>query len=275
MMHHGPAWSRLAMCGLLVSTSGCATTRVHPAFKERQRSIHVVAVLPPDVTVYRQTFRGDHELLHEQLPLITDVLIREIEASFRHKGYTVPHVNPTDPQLTQDSQLRSAIFNAQQVFAKRLEEIHRHWRFAKFDYAIGPEVNQFADLARSDVLVFSRCEGMKKSGGEIARDVTKTVLIAAATLGGLLVLYPTAVTIVGVGVVDGDSGDLLWYHSNVDTDQVRFDPTHLTKLAKVVRGLLKPFPRAGATTASAPTPVTSAAYAPGMTSVQPPPAATR
>lgn len=267
MSRRWPAWSRLAICGLLVAAPGCATARVHSVFKERQRSIHVVAALPPDVTVYRLTFKGDHELLHEHVPPMTATVIREIETSFRQKGYTVPHLDPADPQLTQDPQLRSAIFNAQQVFAKRLEEIHRHWRFATFDHTIGPEVNQFADLARSDALVFSRCEGVKKSGGEIARDVAKTTLIAAATLGGLLVIYPTAATIVQIGVVDGDTGELLWYHSNLNTDQARFDPTNTKKLAKVVRGLLKPFPRASTATAGVP----RSAPAPGTRPVLRPP----
>ena len=240
---HRSVWM-VVLGGALVTTTGCSTVRVHPAFQERQPSIHVVAALPPEVTVYRLTFKGDRELMHELIPPVAETIITTVEATFTAKGYKVPHLNPNDPELTQNAELRGAIFQAQQVFDKRLEEISRRGLRQPFTYTLGPEVNRFADMSRSDALLLSRCEGMKKSGGEIAKDVAKTLLIAVASLGHVFVAYPSSITVVQLAIVDGDTGDILWYHSNIDDQQVAFDVANARQLANVVKGLLEPFPKA-------------------------------
>ena len=47
--------------------AGCAIApyRAHPQFEERSRTIKTVALLPPDVKVYRLTAGGVRELMDE------------------------------------------------------------------------------------------------------------------------------------------------------------------------------------------------------------------
>lgn len=253
MMHRPRSLIYATIAALLSSTTGCATVRLHPAFQERQTAIRTIAALPPEVAIYRLTFKGDQELMPELIPVASDTIIHAAETTLRRKGYTVPHLNPNDPELTAD--VRAAMFDVQQIFTKRVEEMAKRGFPKRGAYSVGPEVNRFADMSRSDALLFAQCEGIKKSGGEITKDIAKTLLIGIATLGSLVMVYPTSATVLQLAVVDGNTGDILWYHSTLLSGKAEFDVANQRELAAKVQGLLKPFPRAaGATTARASTP---------------------
>lgn len=246
-----PVHSLTFVLVLLLGATGCATTvRVHPTFTERHATIRVIAAMPPAVTIYRVTFTGDQELMPELIPPAVSTIIETAEGALTQKGYTVPHLDPNDSALTQNAELQAAMFNVQQVFGKRLEEMARR-RFPRNEvYSLGPEVNRFADMSRSDVLLFAHCEGLKKSGGEITKDIAKTLLIGIATLGHFVPMYPTSATALQLAMVDGDTGDILWYHSTLLNGTAQCDVANRRQLAAIVKGLLAPFPRVATVAAS-------------------------
>ena len=93
-------------------------------------------------------------------------------------------------------------------------------------------------------MIFVRCFGYKKTGGEIAKDWAQSLLIGAVTLGNVMVIpYPSA-TVVQLGVIDGNTGDILWYADNSHTDQVAFDIAREKKLRKVIKQFASNFPKA-------------------------------
>lgn len=231
----------------LVVCSGCATAGVvatHPDFKTRRAHIHTMAVLPSKVEVYKLTFKGDREMMYDLLPPIAQWANQEIQTTFITRGYEMRSLRLTDEAFANHPELKQSLSTIQDIFNKRLEEYHHRWfpAFRAFTYSIGSEVNVFADHTDSDALVLMQCTGIKKTGGEITKDLAQSLLIAAATLGSVLVIQYPSITVIQMAVVDGNTGDILWYADN--TQDAAFDIANETHFRKTLRHMVSQFPKA-------------------------------
>ena len=239
-----------AIVGLIVlgCTSGCGTvpTIRHSGFKARHPSIRTMAITPPKVEVYKVTFQGDRKIMFDVIPSISQWIVEELKATFEKRGYRIQVMRVDDPAAAADPSLKSTLFTVQELFDQRIKESKKGF-FAllrKFQQVVGPDINVLADLTDSDAVIFVRCFGYKKTGGEIAKDWAQSLLIGAVTLGNVMVIpYPSA-TVVQLGVIDGNTGDILWYADNSHTDQVAFDIAREKKLRKVIKQFASNFPKA-------------------------------
>ncbi|MFH1857012.1 MAG: hypothetical protein ABH836_07330 [Candidatus Omnitrophota bacterium] len=231
--------TELLMVVFLASSSGCASYRVHPDFKERQKSIYSVAVLPPEIDVYKLSFRGDKDPMYDVIALATNQSKDEIEKIFKEKGYVVQRLDLSENRLQQDSELRSALYNIRELYKKTLDDICKR-RQKKFTYSVGADINQFADLANADVIVMLQSEGYKKTGGEIAKDIAKSILVLAATCGGFCMCSYYSAAIMNLSIIDGNTGDVLWYNNN--KAQQGIDMAKEKHVRNTIKSLLKAFP---------------------------------
>lgn len=236
---------RLTACvGLVaVATSGCATYLTHPEFKERQKTLQTVACLPPDVEVFKVAFTGTHETMPELYPAIKEQTVDGIRHVMEAKGYQWQPLDLSEAALDQAPDLRTTYHTIQQIYAKTLKDIKKR-RQKKFTYTIGAEINPMADYAQADALFLIKWVAYKKTGGEIAKDIAKTVLIAAVTFGTVLAFSPTSEAIAHVALIDGNTGDVLWYHENFQDTAV--DVAEEWQLTRTLNRLLKPFPKSAA-----------------------------
>jgi hypothetical protein len=223
----------------IISSSGCASYRVHPEFKERHKNIRSVAVMPPDIEVYKLTFKGDKEPMYEVIAVATKQSKDEIEKIFNDKGYQVQELNLSEEKLKDEPDLRSALFNIRELYKKTLGDIAKR-KQKKFTYSLGSDINQFADLANSDILVMMKAEGFKKTGGEIAKDIIKSTLIFAATLGSVFVHYTPSAAVIYLAVIDGNTGDILWFNNNQANPNI--DMAKEKHIRVTLKRLLKAFP---------------------------------
>ena len=238
-----------AIC--LLAASGCATLGPprHPEFKARHAHIRSMAILPPSVEVYKFTFKGEREMMYDSLPGLRQQATAELEQVLAKRGYHVQPLDLSEQALREDPELKRGLHTIQELFDKRIEEYSKKWfpRAHEFRYSVGSDINMFADRANSDALVFVRCQGIKKSGGEIAKDFAKTLLVAVATLGNAVVYYYPSVTVVQMGVIDGNTGDVLWYYHNLG--QGNFDIAREQRFRKELRSMISKFPKAASTKA--------------------------
>lgn len=225
-----------------LNISGCATYQVHPEFKERQKKIKTVSIMPPKVEAYILNFQGDKKMLSELVPIMSKTTIEQLEKVFSDKGYVVNKLDLSEENLIKNPDLRTSLFHINELFEKQLQDIQKRKK-SKFTYGVDAEANIFANAANTDVLIFTKEDGIKKSAGEIAKDVAKGLMVTAACLlvGAIYIPVPqTAVTVVQVAVVDGNDGAILWYNNNVATPN--YDPENQKQLAVLVRSLIAPFP---------------------------------
>jgi len=214
----------------------------------RHPKITRLATLPPKVEMYKITFRGDQELMHDLLPATEQQVADEVQATLAKRGYAV---RPLDQQtLAGNPDLKKNFYTVQELFEKEIARYNKRMfrTFRKFEYSIGAEVNPLADATESNALTIVRCQAFKKTGGEIAKDLAKSALIFAATLGGAVVYSYPSVTYIQVAVLDGDTGDLLWYVDNAGEIQGEpFDIAQEKRLRKSIRALISKFPKAAKT----------------------------
>lgn len=235
--------SRFVCLALILSvglgTSGCATYRMHPEFKERQKSLLTVAALPPDVEVYRLTFDGKKEPMYELYPQVSKGTLEALEGVFAEKGYQIRSLDLSEATLETKPELRSMLYNIREAYKKTLVDIRKR-PYDKFLYSLGPQVNPLADRANADALLLIKWEAYKKSGGEIAKDIAKAILIAAATLGNVVAIMPPSYATAHFALVDGNTGEILWYHHNLNNMAVNVEVHEQLTLA--ISRMIKPFP---------------------------------
>jgi len=231
----------------LAAAQGCASyqPRRHPDFTARHPLIKTVAILPPDILAQRLTFKGDREVLYELREPLQREVMEELAAVLPKRGFTVKALDVSEPVLQEQPALRQSLHIVGEVFNKRLSEYRKH-RLSPFAYSIGSEINVFADYAQSDVLIFVQAEGTRKTGGEVAKDWAKTVLLAAATLGSVVVVFSPSITVIQLAVLDGATGDLLWYTNNAG--DIEFDISKPKAFRRRIRNMISRFPKAGSIT---------------------------
>lgn len=223
--------------------SGCVKPyRIHPELKERQKDIFTAAVVDPEVEAYLLTFQGDQKRMHEVIPVMQNVTVDEINLTLEKKGYIVQRLDLTEENLNANPDLRSALFNSRKLFLKSINDINKRKK-KKFTYSIGSDVNIFAEESDADMLIFVREDGVKKSSGEVMKDVVKNVLIAAAfaVVGGTYVgSSQSHATVVHIAAVDSNDGALLWYVNNASYNN--YDPSNERHMKSLVKSLIKYLP---------------------------------
>lgn len=231
------------MGAFILNLCGCATPyNTHPEFKERHKSIRSAAIMPPEVDAYVLTFKGDKQRLHDVIPLMEKTTVEQIKEVLSEKGYEIKELDLSEESLERNPELRTSLFNVRKVFEKALADITKR-KQRKFTYSVGSDVNIFADRADCDILVFVKEEGVKKSAGEVAKDVAKGAVLSAACLlvGAIYIPIPQLfATLVHIAIVDSNDGAILWYSNN--SYNVNWNPENQTQIARLVKSLIKRFP---------------------------------
>lgn len=235
----------------VMTSSGCATWGPprHPDFKTRHAQMQALAILPPHIEAYRITFTGDNEMLYDLLPQVSQWSVEELAATLAKRGYAMKPLDASDPRFSEHPELKASLHTVQELFDKRMEEYQKRWFPGRFTYSVGSEVNVFADLADADVLVLVRCLGIRKSAGEMTKDIMKSLLIGVASLGSVMMIPYHAATVIQVAVIDGNTGDILWYYP---TQAMPFDIGDEHAFRNAIRTAAKAFPKAASLKAKAP-----------------------
>jgi len=230
MKHRVPL---ILFASLLIS--GCASYRIHPEFKERHPKILSMAVLPADFEVYRLSFKGDKDPMHDVTARANGVMADELSREIEKKGYKLQPMDFSEQALSQRPEVRSAWHTVKELHAKALSDFLKG-RQKKFTYTLGPDVNRLADHAQCDALVLVKGEGVKKTGGEIAREVFFHILFGTGVMPSDTTLW--------VSFIDGSTGDLLWLNTNVSNRIMRdTDPDDSIKIRQLIQQLIRPFPK--------------------------------
>ena len=206
--------------------SGCVTTtRMNPAFPARRAAIKRVAVVPPDVTIVRLTFKGDNALAREEVDRAAARLPGLIAAELRGHGFEVKEAGLDERRFAGEPDLRFRTTQVQRAFLRAQMDLYETEvietsKANRTEQTLGPLVNRLADHAAVDGLVVSTMVGLRKSWGEFVKDVF--VAWGGAMKKG---------AILRVGLIDGDTGDILWANSVVAQDE-DFQGEGLDKMVK-------------------------------------------
>jgi hypothetical protein len=200
----------------------------HLAFSPRAAALRRIAIVPPDVTLVRIVFSGDDEPLAAESDVARRALPPAIARQLAAHGFVVRPSGLDDAAEPVDQAVRYQATIALARYQTLVSDLLQGRRAG----SLGPDVGRLADHADVDALLFVSLVGMTKSGGQVTRDVTVTVL----TLGGLV--YKTSATRLVVALVDGTTGQPLWWSSRL-TDTLAFEGAPLESL---VHDAFEPMP---------------------------------
>ena len=230
---------------LSVFAASCSTVRMSPNFQKRSAEIRTVAVADPDVSIQLMVFKGDNKPLFEESKAAVKTTKGAVIEEFKKRGYEVKPLVLTEKMIAENPDLPSELSKLKERYAALAQDVQKQYvskmEWNNFKLSLGSDVNQFADLVGADALVFVTGTGFRKSGGEIANDVAKSVLIAAASLGSLVVVYPSAAGTMDISIVDADNGDILW-HNFSDRNRA-YDFTKENALQGMVKQMLRLYPK--------------------------------
>lgn len=232
------------LCVAGVALSGCGTlgaSSKHPHFASRQPNIRKIAMLPPKVEIMKISFSGPPQQMYELLEPTSKAIMAELRQTLEKRGYEVQPFNLDQATLEANPELAGEIHSVQTAFDQRIKAYPGKWG-GKFNYSVGSEINQLADHTDADAFISVTCSAMKKTGGEIAKDFMKSVLVAAASLGNYTVMYSPSAAMLQMGLIDGNTGEILWYTSNIGGQGLNVSKER--SLRKNVRNLASRLPKA-------------------------------
>lgn len=212
MKHRAVPLLLLLALGLL---AGCAIApyRAHPQFEERSRTIKTVALLPPDVKVYRLTAGGVRELMDEWSEEGRQNLVKAIAKRVGDEGgFVLKEFDPgRSPAVKQEFDEVRPLFEA--VTSSVWQHTYRpetifQTKMERFDYALGP-LDALAGAAEADALLFVYAWDHISTGGRVALNVFMMLLGAAA---GVVIIPAGGHTGIVTALVDPKTGDVLWFN---------------------------------------------------------------
>ncbi|MEK7813013.1 MAG: hypothetical protein AAB296_04565 [Candidatus Desantisbacteria bacterium] len=230
----------IGLMGLLFCV-GCATTiKYHPAYLEKKGVIKKIAVMPPEATVYLVTATEGNKVMHDVSLQVENVLLSEIENLVKEKKIVYQHVRLTEEDLGKEPDLKFELTKVQEKFTQINQEILNKARTKEINYSIGSDINQFADRADADALIFIRGAGFKKSAGQVTKDIFKAIAIGIATAG---VVQPSGnythyAQELQIAIVDGDTGDILWYNKGL----LEINPNDEGGIKNLLNSIFSKFP---------------------------------
>ena len=219
--------------------SGCAAsgTDVSSArqaeFRKRIKSAKTITILPPVLQYFRQTNLGN-----EPMPEFNEMVHENVKLGLRETMsgmyFTFRPVNITDELLLQDQDLALDLTHVRSDFSKALAVMSRSR--GGVDIRFSPIVNVFAERAQADLILMVQGYGFETSGGKKTKDAITAGI--GAVFGYLPRVQFTATQLI-VFVIDGVTGDLLWFNYNPDSD-TSYNAKDRSDMEKLTFRLLEP-----------------------------------
>lgn len=231
---------------------GCATQpafRAPSQYQTRVGGVKTVALMPPHVTVYQLTAGGVTEKMDEWSATarehLTQALQTHITSAPGIRLTSLPTVTtaalPSQPATWTELDATQALY--------RVVSTSIAWhaytgtpntfphKVSNFDYTLGPQVSMFAQQAQAEALLFVDAIDHVHTAGRQALTALGVIVGLAV---GAYVGPQGGGTAVRVALVDGRSGDILWF--NTYSAGSGYDLRTAESCTNIVQAALKGFP---------------------------------
>lgn len=205
---------RLVLLLSMIVVTGCATTTVreHPDIESHLSRMDSVVVAPPAVSIQQVNFTGDNERLVEVENAIQQELIQLARVGLQERGFEVIEFD-FERAIEEDEEFAYTVTQVREGFAEARAQLYRRgvvYEENKRDVkaSIGSAVNMVSEKSGADAVMLIHYSGMKKSGGEVAKDIAVGVMIGLLT--GSAPISNTEASHVEIAIIDGVTGDVVW-----------------------------------------------------------------
>lgn len=213
----------------VILLAGCAgTMRTHPDFATHRAKLRAVAVISAEVDFFQRT-ATINDPKPEFNKEVSNVAKKALENVLAQGQIKVISAGLSDSLLSADQELALSLTRVKQSFAAACDSIARRKKKTLSD-VLSPEIGYFADHVQTEYLIFARGSGYQSSGGAKGKDIVMAGLFGSGIQWNGLFLE--------VALVDGNTGQVLWYNRNTDSDS-NYKPRELNSAEELCRKLLK------------------------------------
>lgn len=233
-------WYRYFLIALCLFLTGCASlVKKSPDFNSRIQRVKTIAVMPPDIEVYKITVGGVIELIDEWGETAKSHVEKKLkeylsekysfQLKFIDEGWLkANHKDLWDSyrglyEAVSSSALLHAYYGPH-TFATKVKN---------FDYTLGKKINDLAQVCEADSLLFLYGIDYEATAGRQALWWWNLTLSAALGVD----LLPRNPSLMNLGLVDGQSGDLIWF--NISNPEMEYSFVKEDHIGILIRWLTK------------------------------------
>jgi hypothetical protein len=236
----------LGLC-LLFMAFGCApiTKTVHPEFEIRTKYIKTAGLLSPDIKIYEFTAGGMRELRDEWCAKGKENVQRAVIECLMDKPLEIKPIT-IDKEMEEEMEDMEDIYALYRAVSTSIN-FHTQGdnkfpeKVKNFDYSIG-SVDKILKRYGGDALIFvTGFDEISTAGRQALKAVgiIAGVALAAAGVGGAVIVPRSGITLISIALVDS-SGTILWY--NIKGSQGGYDLRNPESATKFVREILSDYP---------------------------------
>lgn len=201
----------ILFCIVILSACSKTAIRQNAKFHQQWETQYSAAVLPADVGITLMQIDGDNQPIEKEEIYARKYIVDTVKTALHDKDFIIKDYD-FDEAMELDTDLQHSLEElraSKKEFVKNKMQtlLPKEEAFAIND-SIGTEINQFADLVDTDILVLIDYKGFKKSGGLVARDVAITAVSAALLQVGNV--QPDSGGMAIIMLIDGNTGEILW-----------------------------------------------------------------
>jgi hypothetical protein len=207
----------------MLVVSGCATTkttaRSHPTLETELHHVNTVVILPPRVEIVYVTLTGENERMTEKENEIRNQLVEIAERRLANRGYELVDFDFSGT-MASDEEFAYTITQVREGFDRARKDLDLGKQVSeeeanKIRTSVGEAVNIVAAKTGADAIFLMRYAGFDKSGGQVAKDVTTSLLVGALTAGVFIPVSSTSGAVSEAALIDGLTGEVLWANVTV------------------------------------------------------------
>lgn len=205
---------------VLAVLGGCATTppsSLHKSLADRpnQQMPRKILLLPADIRVHEISAGGVVEKVDDWTSAASNHAMKSMRGIADSKKLfeleETPSLSEADRQALEQHQALYELVANSADFARSGPFMPWRERAKIFDYTLGPGLKEFAERTGMDAAVIVIGSDYISSAG---RKATMALGIMAAAFTGVAIVPAGGVSYVSVGVVELQTGNLLWFATN-------------------------------------------------------------
>lgn len=190
--------------------------------------------MPVTMQYFKRTVSLD-EPFPERDSLAVAIVETAFHDVFAEGGFTVRDARLGPGDLDSNPDLRAELGAQNADFQHALAQIRR--TDGPLKVILRPETGKFAERAKTDYLIFVSGKGFETSGGRKGTDIATSIV--TGVLFGVTMVSQWKGTFLHVALVDGHSGEVLWYNAN-RVSESNFNTLNREDMKILVRMLLRP-----------------------------------
>lgn len=203
---------------ILMFSACVVVPRQHEDFTNNLVDVQKIIVMPADIRIVERNFKGDEKPIGDLEEEVRDAFKDSYNKSLSNRDYEVVFFDLEAAEAL-DSEFPFKYEQFKTAYQAQLEQMNKVPGNSKkkalyTNYNVGETMFELTNQFDGDAIMLVSFYGFKKTGGQVAKDMAATVLLAVAT-GGSTAASSSSGSSFQLGLVDVNTSNILWSSSGL------------------------------------------------------------